>query len=433
MKIAIQTLGCKVNQSESASLEGLLRNNKFEIVKYSDNPDVCIINTCTVTAKSDYQSRQLIRKAARSGAKVIATGCYAQLRPDELSKIEGLSFIIGNSGKDNLIPYLSALSDNCTISDESNNCRISISPPDGPLNYQPYYSSKSRALLKIQDGCNFSCTYCTVPLARGRSRSLSKADIIAAANMLVSDGYKEIVITGIHIGSYGLDLSPKTTLSYIVKCLADHFPQIRIRLSSIEPQEFNNELLKLIEDGSVCPHLHIPVQSGSDNILKAMNRGYNTEYFKQIINNIITSCPDISIGTDLVIGFPGESDKDFYDTVNLINMLPLSYLHVFPYSKRPNTRASLFTDQIKGKIKRERVNTIIGIGNIKKMNYITSNIGRILDVIVEGKDDTNRYYKAISDNYLRLFVTSDNMNAGENHKVRVISLTDIGLIAEPLK
>ena len=427
MRVAIQTLGCKVNQSESASIEGILRNNNYEIVKSTDKADVFIVNTCTVTAKSDYQSRQLIRKAVRSGARVIATGCYAQLRAGEVSEIDGIDIIIGNSGKLDILNYLNKLNI------KNGKPYTEVDSPTTQLTALPYYSSRSRAFLKIQDGCNFSCSYCTVPLARGKSRSLTQEDVITASSRLASDGYKEIVLTGIHIGTYGLDLTPRGSLIEVVKRLVDNCPQLRIRLGSIEPHELKDEFLKLIADGAVCPHLHIPIQSGSDKILKAMNRGYTTEFFKQVINNIITSCPDVSIGTDLIVGFPGESDKDFNETVKFIDMLPLSYLHVFPYAKRPNTKASLFSDQIGDRIKKERVNSIIEIGKIKKKTYMMKNIGRILDVIVEKRSKSNGFYTAISDNYLRLFIKSNTIGSGERLKARVTSLTETGLIVEPLE
>jgi threonylcarbamoyladenosine tRNA methylthiotransferase MtaB len=255
MKISIQTLGCKVNQSESAAIEGLLRNNNYEVVKHDDSPDVCIINTCTVTAKSDYQSRQLIRRAVKFGARVIATGCYTQLKPDDLSKIDGLSLMIGNSEKANIIDHIKKLST------KNSGTSTIIAPPGSPLMFQPYYSGRSRAFLKIQDGCNFSCSYCTVPLARGRSRSLKPEDVMLSVKKLFDSGYREIVLTGIHIGSYGIDIRPGNFLIDIVNKMVSSFPDIRIRLSSIEPQEFNEDFLSLMKDGNVCRHLHIPLQS----------------------------------------------------------------------------------------------------------------------------------------------------------------------------
>ncbi|MBI5099214.1 MAG: tRNA (N(6)-L-threonylcarbamoyladenosine(37)-C(2))-methylthiotransferase MtaB [Nitrospirae bacterium] len=428
MRIAIQTLGCKVNQSESASIEGLLINENYEIVNYKDNPDVCIVNTCTVTAKSDYQSRQLIRKALRTGAKVIAAGCYAQLKPDELSKIEGLNLTIGNAGKKYIIHYIKKLANNSSGSNVTGSYPLS-----SPLILQPYYSNRARAFLKIQDGCNLSCSYCTVPLARGNSRSLNLQDVIKAVEQLHCAGYKEIVLTGIHIGSYGLDLVPKSTLLNIVDMLIKSFPHIRFRLSSIEPQEFKNDFLRYIKDGSVCSHLHIPLQSGSDRILKVMKRGYNTSSYIKVIDNIVAACPDIAIGTDVIAGFPGESERDFEETVKLVDQIPLSYLHVFPYSKRPDTVASLYDNHINEKIKHDRVKILLEIAKKKNNIYLNKNLGKTLDVIVENNTAIKGLYKGISDNYLKLTIKSDNLSKGHRLKVLVISLTASGLIAEPLK
>jgi threonylcarbamoyladenosine tRNA methylthiotransferase MtaB len=426
MRIAIQTLGCKVNQSESSAIEGILRNENHEIVNYNDGPDVCIVNTCTVTAKSDYQSRQLIRKALKKGAKVIATGCYAQLKPGELSKIEGLGLVIGNSAKKDIVKHIQELTEN------NIGPAVIIAPPSTPLTLQPYYSSRSRAFLKIQDGCSFSCSYCAVPLARGRSRSLNTTDVINAVERLDNAGYKEVILTGIHLGSYGLDIKPVSSLLEIVDMLVKSFSQIRFRLSSIEPHEFKEDFLSYIKNGSVCAHLHIPLQSGSDRILKMMGRSYTTSFYKKVINSIISACPDAAIGTDIISGFPGESEKDFKESVELIQELPLSYLHVFPYSKRPNTPASLFKNQVGDEIKKNRVNILLDIANQKQNIYLNRNIGRILDVIVENKIPNELLYKAISDNYIKLLIKSGTLKKGQRLKVKVISLTDIELISEPI-
>jgi len=426
MKVSIQTLGCKVNQSESSSIEGTLRNNDYEIVKPSDNPDVCIINTCSVTAKSDHQSRQLVRKAVKSGARVIATGCYAQLKPKELLKIDGLSLVIGNSDKDNIMKHLNSLPES---SDDSS---ALINPPASPLKRSTYYSTRTRAFLKIQDGCNFSCTYCTVPLARGKSRSMQEDDVIASVENLVQDGYNEIVLTGIHIGSYGFDLQPKSSFPKILKQIIRQYPKTRFRISSIEPQEFNEELIELLNEENVCSHLHIPLQSGSDNTLRAMNRGYSSDYYKQLINRIFTAYPEISIGTDVIVGYPGESEKDFDDTVKFLSNLPLTYFHVFPYSRRPNTRAALIDDALPDDIKKARVKVLIDISNEKKRLYLSKHLGKSLNVIVENKLINRTYYKAISDNYLRILIHSDNLIPGQLLRVRVNSLTETDLIAQPL-
>jgi len=425
MKISIQTLGCKVNQSESAAIEGLLRENNYDVVKHDEGPDVCIINTCTVTAKSDYQSRQLIRRAARSGARVIATGCYAQLRSDDLSKIKGVNLLVGNSEKTNIIDHINKLStDNGAPS-------TIICPPAQSLKYQPYHSTRSRAFLKIQDGCDSSCSYCTVPLARGMSRSLHPDDVTRSVENLAGSGYREVVLTGIHIGSYGNDITPAHSLVDLVTSLVSSFSQLRIRLSSIEPQEFHDEFLSLMKDGAVCRHLHIPLQSGSNRILKLMNRRYTTQHYAQLINSISTHYPDICIGTDIIAGFPGERDDDFQDTVKFVNELPISYFHIFPYSKRPGTPAAVAPDQIEVKITKERVAILREISKKKKYDYMMGNIDRTLDAIVEQRSRKRGIYKTLSDNYLNIFIESEDLWPGQRLKVRVISMTGDTLYGEP--
>jgi threonylcarbamoyladenosine tRNA methylthiotransferase MtaB len=421
LRISIKTLGCKVNQAESASIAGTLREKGYEIVDSYDNPDLCIVNTCTVTAKSDYQSRQFIRRAVKSGAKVIATGCYAQLRHDELSNIQGLNLILGNSEKHRLHEYI----DNLPINN------VIVDSPEVSMHSGPYYSNRTRAFLKMQDGCNLSCTYCTVPMARGKSRSLILSDVLKTADRFCTEGYKEIVLTGIHIGCYGSELQPKSSLFEVVKKISASHPEIRIRLSSIEPQEFKKEFLVLINDGVLCPHLHIPLQSGSDKILKAMNRPYNTSFFKELINTIIQTCPHISIGTDIIAGFPDETEEDFNDTVRFLKEIPLSYIHVFPYSKRPDTKAASFKPQISNAEKKARVRHIFKISNIKKKAYKTSQLGQKLDVIVERKDATNGFYSAISGNYIRLKVRSENLAFGTRLRVRALSFSNGELICVP--
>ncbi|MCK5503544.1 MAG: MiaB/RimO family radical SAM methylthiotransferase, partial [Thermodesulfovibrionia bacterium] len=315
----------------------------------------------------------------------------------------------------------------------NNRPSVIVNPPTARLKSAPYYSDRSRAFLKIQDGCNFSCSYCTVPLARGKSRSLAIHDVLASVDRLCSDGYKEIVLTGIHTGSYGTDLKPKSSLFETVKLIAESYPQIRIRLSSIEPREFNEELLLLLKYDNICPHLHIPLQSGSDKILKAMNRGYTTEFYKQLINNIITNYPGVSIGTDVIAGFPGEDERDFDDTVKFIKQLPISYIHVFPYSKRPDTKASLLNDQISEENKKIRVKKLLEIGKNMINHFNSLRLGNILDVIIEDKTKSIGFYNAISDNYIRVLVQSNSLKAGQRLNVKVISLTDRVLIAQPIR
>jgi len=436
MKISITTLGCKVNQAESAYIEGALREKGHEIVASADNPDACIINTCTVTAKSDYQSRQMIRRAVKSGARVIATGCYAQLRPEELLKIQGIDFIVGNSQKDKLHEYLYKLSpENIKTKNQKPDKKHSVvvRSPETPMMLGPYFSNRARAFLKIQDGCNFSCSYCTVPMARGKSRSLNPEEVLKAAEKFNADGYKEIVLTGIHIGSYGLDLDPESSLLEIVGKTANAYPLLRIRLSSIEPREFKKDFLSLIKQEHICPHLHIPLQSGSDKILKAMNRGYSRKFFRGLVNDIVSELPDISIGTDIIVGFPGESEKDFNETTRLLEELPLSYVHVFPYSKRSGTRAAALPGQVNKEVKKGRVNDLLTIGKKKKNDYVIKQLGKRLNVIVEGKGTTEGFYRVISDNYIRPLVRADNLVSGQRLMIEAVSYINGELISTPVK
>ncbi len=425
MRIAIATLGCKVNQSESASIEGELRSRGYEVVDYKERPDLCIINTCTVTARSDQQSRQLIRRVVNQGAKVIATGCYAQLRPRELAEIKGVILVTGNSHKEQIINNINRLFTQGTP-------KIEISPPNTPVTVGPYHSNRVRAFLKIQDGCNLSCSYCTVPMARGRSRSLKPHDVLRAVGSFYSEGYREVVLTGVHIGSYGLDLNPKSSLHEIVEKITSTYPQLRLRLSSIEPQEFDKGLLSLIKDRLICPHLHIPLQSGSNKILRAMNRRYDITFFRELINKIISINPDISIGTDVIVGFPGEGDREFQETVALLEELPFSYIHVFPYSKRPNTPAESLSGHIEAETKRKRVGRVVEIGRKKKKAYISRYLGRSLDVIVEGIDRTTGFYRGISDNYIRAIIRKNGLNSGTRTSVKGVSLVKDNLICKPL-
>jgi threonylcarbamoyladenosine tRNA methylthiotransferase MtaB len=433
MKISILTLGCKVNQSESASMEGELKDNGIEVVDFTDRPDACIINTCTVTAKSDIQSRQMIRRAVRSGTKVIATGCYAQLRPDELSDIKGLDLIIGNSEKGKISEHIDRILSQKNSSGDTRAGRpaVCIEHPDTPVHLTYQYSNRSRAFLKIQDGCNFSCSYCTVPMARGKSRSVYPQEIIKAVDKYHRDGFKEIVLTGIHIGSYGIDCDQRSSLLQIVKNITDDYPDIRFRLSSIEPKEFKLDFLTFIKKGAVCPHIHIPLQSGSETILKSMNRGYSVSYYKELIHAIVHECPDISIGTDIIIGFPGEREEHFQETLAILELLPFSYIHVFPYSQRPDTMAEKMEEQVSADVKKKRVDAALKIANKKKIDYMKRYLGRSLDVIVEKKDRTGGLYTGISENYLRTFIWSNDQILGKRIGVQVISLRNGNLFSRP--
>jgi threonylcarbamoyladenosine tRNA methylthiotransferase MtaB len=389
MKVSILTLGCKVNQSESAIIEGNLINNGFSIVGLSEQPDYCIINTCTVTAKSDYQSRQLIRRAVRARSKVIVTGCYSQLRPDEIKNIDRDIKIVDNGNKLRIINML------------SNNIKS--------ITYNHF--SRSRPYVKVQDGCNFTCTYCIVPKARGRSRSLDIKDVVMQALELEQAGFHEIVLTGIHLGYYGYDLKPKATLAYLVKTLLEQTKIDRIRLSSVEVKEVHNELIELLQERRLCKHIHIPLQSGDDTVLNLMNRTYTSGDYERVVEQILYKVPGIAIGTDVIVGFPAEDHAEFLNTKKLLDSIPIAYMHIFPFSSRPDTIASNMANQKSFHIKKERFNDLNSLNIEKKRAYMISNLNKTLDVITEEPHIDNTIV-GTSSNYLKVRVSANGYPKG---------------------
>lgn len=383
MKVALLTLGCRVNQSESSVIEGTLKKNDVTIVNLSDNPDYCIINTCTVTAKSDYNSRQLIRKALKTGAKVIVTGCYSQLRAKEVKAISGLSEIIENEKKYEIINILTH--------------------KQAKLFFGNY--SRSRPYLKVQDGCNFSCSYCSVPLARGRSRSVPPEHIIERAQIIEAEGYNEIVLTGIHLGTYGRDLREKTNLNALLKKILLTTGIYRIRLSSMEINEIDDEFMELLQEDRVCKHLHLPLQSGSNKILRLMKRNYTAEYFSEKVEKIALKTENISLGTDVIVGFPEEGEDDFSHTFDLISRHPFAYLHIFPFSARPLTKASLMINRPSNNTVKDRMGKIIGLNKKKRCEYMYKQLNKPADIIIEERIN-GEIVSGTSNNYLKIAVIS---------------------------
>ncbi len=412
MKIAVLTLGCKTNQAESMNMEHALNNAGHQIVEMLEKPDICIINTCTVTSKADYQSRQLINRALKNNAKVIVTGCYAELNNEQIKNIDNNIEVIRNNNKSNIINM------------------IPNEYSSGNINFSKY--ARHRPAVKVQDGCNYSCSYCAIPMARGRSRSIPIDRVISEIKFYESLGYKEIVLTGIHLGTYGLDLKPKKSLSMLLDNILKNTNIPRIRISSLEIKEIDDKFLELLTEERICKHLHIPLQSGDDNILKLMNRTYSTKDFLSGIERIIKKVPEISIGTDVIVGFPSEGELEFENTKKLIESIPFSYLHVFPYSPRPRTKAVTFSGQVAGAIKKERVTILREIGMAKKEDYIEKNIGKSLDIIVEDRCEDGVIGTA--GNYIKVLVTDENnIKEGMLVNVHVLGHKDGIAIGIPAK
>jgi threonylcarbamoyladenosine tRNA methylthiotransferase MtaB len=387
-KFKITTLGCKVNQSESEAIARSLRASDLTPITAGENADVYIVNTCTVTQKAAMQSRQAIRRAIRSHpqANIIVTGCYAQTASEEIKNIKGVQEIIGQADKYRIPEIINRRKVGAT----------DTAVAEGFSNFLPVsgFGERTRPLLKIQDGCEAFCSYCIVPYARGPSRSLPPQDVLTNIVMLGRAGYHEVVLSGIHLGCYGLDLSPKTSLLELLQAIRTAQSVDRIRLSSIEPCELSEDIIDFVAHtepgaGSVCHHFHIPLQSGDNEILKNMNRPYTREYFRELILKIHQALPDAAIGVDVLVGFPGESQTAFEKTYSLIERLPVAYLHVFPFSPRKGTPAATFNDKIPPQVLKSRSRKMRELANTLKKAFYQKFVGKRLETLIEGKKDNN--------------------------------------------
>ena len=426
LRVAVTTLGCKVNHYESAGIIEKLEADGICVVPFSSPADVYIVNTCTVTAKTDFQSRQLVRRAHRTNpsAPIIVTGCYAQVAPQELTELPGVRMVAGTEMKENIPGIIQGITDG-----------ILQIPPSRDIGLKKTFSSlpvtrfpgQTRAYLKIQDGCNAFCSYCIIPYARGRSRSLPPEDVIRQIHNLTEAGHREIILTGIHLGAYGQDLPSPTTLLDLLRETEHNTDLERLRVSSINPREIPNDMIDHIRNSKmICRHLHISLQSGDDSILKLMRRHYTTDQFKEVIEKLQAAIPEIAIGIDVITGFPGEGEKEFRTSADFIENLGVAYLHVFPYSERPGTSASTLPDQVMKSVRKERAAILRDTGNRKRTKFNSGFVGKKLTVLVEGsKDKETGYVKGFSDNYVPVLIPEGDMSLS-NHIVQVTAEHIIG-------
>lgn len=424
-KFAIITLGCRVNQFESDAIASLLKARGWKKADRGEKADVCIINTCTVTGKASMQSRQAIRAKIREheGAAVMVTGCYAQTEADEIKKIEGVTHVIGQKEK-HLIPDLA---ENISGMDEL----ISKGGGDSFACLVPsFFEERTRPYLKIQDGCEAFCTYCIVPYARGKSRSMKFDGVLANLMKIKADGAHEAVLTGIHLGIYGHDLEPEANLQNLLAAVAKSENMPRIRLSSIEPKELSPVIVDLVASTDrICRHFHIPLQSGDAGILKRMGRPYTPEYFADLVTSINKKMPDAAIGADILAGFPGETDELFRNTFQLLESLPIAYIHAFPFSPRKGTPAATFSDQVHPDIMKKRCAEIRALGQKKKMEFYQRHTGKTLDMMIENKRDRKTgMLKGISGNYIFMLAEGADGYMNRHVTVKALKINDSGIM-----
>ncbi len=425
--VSIVTLGCKTNQFESAAMSEQLQQAGYRQVAFESGADLVVVNTCTVTAATDSQSRNLIRRARRFNpqARVVVTGCYAQIDPQGLSQLPGVSLVIGNQEKAHLLESLTTLdqADMIQVGDIRDCKTIEPLALTG-------FEQRSRAFVQIQNGCDAFCSYCIIPYARGCSRTVQVADVVRQVEKLSSNGYPEIVLTGIHIGNYGHDLQPRIDLLDLLKKIEESNFSGRLRLGSIEPTELPASLYKyIIASDWICPHFHIPLQAGDDDVLQRMNRHYSTKFFHNLVDDIHQLQADAAIGLDVITGFPGETEQQFERTCQLLETLPFSHLHVFPFSKRTGTPAATMPDQISGTTIKERAALLRQIGERKYQNFAQRFVGSELQLVIEG-GEANGFRKGLSANYLSVQVPVATAEPGELLRVKIVDLSKNGLVGE---
>ena len=430
----IVTLGCKVNQYESAFIEELLLSRGCTKAKPHEEADLVIINGCIVTSTASYQTRQAIRRGIRENPSAVAAvvGCYGQVFPEELAEIEGLDIIAGNKGKGaltDLLIHATRQTPPFILREDFNGSQ--------PFEYLPIksFAGRTRAFVKIQDGCESFCSYCIVPYARGPLRSLEPHRVVELLRELERNGHKEAVLTGIHLGKYGTDLGNGMDLHRLLVEIAKFRSQMRVRLSSLEPTEIGGDLIEFMESHDwVCRHFHISLQSGDDTVLKRMNRHYTAEQFADLIEDIHRRVHRVSIGVDILVGFPGETERAFDTTLALLRNLPIGYLHVFPYSKREGTEAAQLSDHLHPKTIKERAAILRSLDKEKRRLFRSSLTGETFQVLTEGwVPGQMGLARGLSDNYVKFTFPSRTPNTNEFVRVKAVKIHDQGMMGTPIE
>ena len=399
MRVSAYTLGCKVNQYDTEGVLSSFRERGYEIVPFNEETDVVIINTCTVTAESDKKSRQIIRRARENNpqAILVVMGCYTQTAAKEVAEIVGVDIILGTSGREKIVDLVEQyLLEKKQI--------IRVQNPEEFEELPATYHERTRAYIKIEDGCENFCSYCKIPYSRGKVRSRNPQSILREVHQLVDSGIKEIIFTGIHIGAYGKDLENWNLARILRESLKIN--GFRLRLSSIDPHEVDEEILELLEEPAFCRHLHIPLQSGTDKILKAMNRNYDTNLYRNLKEKLHEVSP-LGFSTDVIVGFPGETEDNFLATCDFVKEMGFTRLHVFPFSRRKGTKAYLLPDQLPRSEKERRSKELIAIGKELMNNYHTKQIGRLAEVVIEQEiqrpGSNRKSYTGMTEDYIKVY------------------------------
>lgn len=428
--VAFLTLGCKVNQIETQSMSKLFRQAGYDVKEFGEDADIYVINTCSVTAVGEKKSRQQIRRAHRMnpGAVIAVTGCYAQLAPEDIAAIEGVGLVIGTRDRQNIVRLAEEAAESYArerrASTRVENIRDAhefeeLTAADD-LKGDAAPRHRTRAFIKIQEGCENFCTYCIIPYTRGPLRSRRLNSIKQEARRLAGEGYREIVLTGIHLGAYGRDFGDGTTLADAVETVLSEKSFARVRLSSLESLEVDGRLLKLMkEEPRLSPHLHLPLQAGSDEILRRMNRHYTTGEFIALAERLRKEVPFLALTTDIIVGFPGETEEMFAETLKNAELLGFSRIHVFPYSIRPGTPAATMPDQVPEPIKKERVHRLEQVGEKTAARFRQSAIGEVKEVLIETIDSAEGIADGLTDNYLRVYCDGSGRKSGELVRLRL--------------
>ena len=428
-KVAFYTLGCKLNFSETSTIARNFQDEGFERVEFEEVADMYVINTCSVTENADKQFKQIVKKAMKLNNKafVAAVGCYAQLKPEELAAVDGVDLVLGATEKFKITDYINDLSKNDM--GEIHSCEIEEADF-----YVGSYSigDRTRAFLKVQDGCDYKCTYCTIPLARGISRSEALENVLQNASDISKQGIKEIVLTGVNIGDYGKgefgNKKHEHTFLDLVKALDEVSGIERLRISSIEPNLLKNETIEFVSQSrTFVPHFHIPLQSGSNDILKKMKRRYLREVYTERVNKIREVMPHACIGVDVIVGFPGETDENFLETYNFLNGMDISYLHVFTYSERDNTEAATMPDVVLMNVRNKRSKMLRGLSVKKRRAFYESQIGTDRTVLFESENKEG-YIHGFTENYVKVKTPWNPELVNTLHEINLTKIDEDGSV-----